>query len=217
MSEVNKRDLEEVTEGVPVVEESLKKAKKVEEEAKEASEEEVEEKVVMEKEVIKTPEKEVKEKVKSPKPEDKGLHSRVFFDVKIGDTPAGRIDIALHLDTPRTSENFFALCTGEKGKGRQGKPLHFLNCPFHRVIPGFMAQGGDFTKMNGTGGESIYGSEFKDENFIHKHEGPGILSMANCGKNTNGSQFFLCFKSTPHLNGMHVVFGKVTDGLDIIK
>ena len=94
--------------------------------------------------------------------------------------------------------------------------LSFQNCPFHRVIPGFMAQGGDFTRMNGTGGESIYGEKFADENFKHKHTGPGILSMANAGPNTNGSQFFLCFVATPHLDGKHVVFGKVTGGMEVI-
>lgn len=116
----------------------------------------------------------------------------------------------LFKETPKTSENFRVLCTGEKGKTRSGlKDLSFKNCLFHRIIPGFMAQGGDFTVGNGTGGESIYGSKFDDENFIHKHTGRGDLSMANSGKNTNGSQFFMCFKSTPHLNGKHVVFGKV--------
>ena len=115
------------------------------------------------------------------------LHSRVFFDITIGGTPAGRIEMDLYGETPATSENFRALCTGEKGTGKSGKPLHFKNCKFHRIIPGFMAQGGDFTKGNGTGGESIYGTKFADENFKYKHTGPGILSMANAGPNTNGS------------------------------
>jgi len=118
---------------------------------------------------------------------------------------------------PKTAENFRALCTGEKGRGKMGKPLHFKGSSFHRVIPGFMCQGGDFTRGDGTGGESIYGETFRDENFKHKHVGPGILSMANCGPNTNGSQFFLCTVATPHLDGKHVVFGRVVEGMDVVK
>ena len=145
-----------------------------------------------------------------------GVHSKVFMDIAIGNEK-GRIVIHLDSKTPKTSENFRALCTGEKGIGvKSGKPLHFKDSGFHRVIPGFMAQGGDFTNHNGTGGESIYGETFKDENFVVKHLGRGTLSMANCGPNTNGSQFFLCFKSTPHLDGKHVVFGKVVSGLDML-
>ena len=99
---------------------------------------------------------------------------------------------------------------------KSNKPLSFKGSKFHRIIPGFMAQGGDFTNHNGTGGESIYGEKFADEDFSQRHTGRGVLSMANSGPNTNGSQFFLCFKATPHLNGKHVVFGKVTKGLEIL-
>ena len=142
----------------------------------------------------------------------------VFFDISIGGSPIGRITMELFADTvSKTAENFRALCTGEKGTGLSGKPLHFKGSKFHRVIPGFMAQGGDFTRGNGTGGESIYGEKFADENFNYNHEGEGILSMANAGPGTNGSQFFLCFVSCPWLDGKHVVFGKVSSGLDLLK
>ena len=144
-------------------------------------------------------------------------HSRVFFDVTIGGQNVGRITMELFADTPKTSENFRALCTGEKGMGKTGKPLSYKGCIFHRLIDGFMAQGGDFTNKNGTGGESIYGMKFADENFNHKHTGPGMLSMANAGPGTNGSQFFITFGAFPHLDGMHVVFGKVTEGMEIVK
>ena len=116
-----------------------------------------------------------------------GIHSTVFFDVSIAGGKSGRIVMNLSAATPKTSENFRALCTGEKGTGNSGVPLHYKGSKFHRVIPGFMAQGGDFTHGTGIGGESIYGAKFEDENFVEKHNGRGILSMANAGPNTNGS------------------------------
>lgn len=143
--------------------------------------------------------------------------SKVFFEVSIAGVAKGRIVMGLWgKSVPKTAENFRALCTGEKGIGKSGKPLHYKGSTFHRVIQQFMLQGGDFTNGDGTGGESIYGEKFPDENFKHKHTRPFLLSMANAGPNTNGSQFFITTVKTPWLNGKHVVFGEVLEGQDLV-
>jgi peptidylprolyl isomerase len=143
---------------------------------------------------------------------------KVAIDVTIGGKPAGTITVELFADvTPKTADNFRALCTGEKGKGQSGKDLSYAGSPFHRIIPEFMIQGGDFTRGNGTGGESIYGEKFADENFKLKHTEAGTLSMANAGPNSNGSQFFITVAPTPWLDGKHVVFGKVVEGMDVVR
>jgi len=137
-------------------------------------------------------------------------HAKVFFDIGKDGALLGRIEMKLFKTTPKTSENFKQLCAGHKVGTYKASP-------FHRIIPGFMCQGGDFTKQNGTGGVSIYGHKFEDENFALKHKGAGTLSMANAGPNTNGSQFFICTDKTSWLDGKHVVFGEVVSGYETVK
>ena len=145
------------------------------------------------------------------------ITEKTFFDVEIDGAAAGRIVFGLYGgEVPKTVNNFATLCDGSAGVGNSGKALHYKGSAFHRVIPGFMAQGGDFTSGDGRGGESIYGNKFADENFNLSHTKPHLLSMANAGPNTNGSQFFITFKETPWLNGRHTVCGEVLEGFDVV-
>ncbi len=156
---------------------------------------------------------------KAESKEASSANPRCFFDVSIDNKPAGRIVMELYADTvPKTAKNFLEICKGEKNEANK-EGLSYKNSVFHRIIPQFMLQGGDITAGNGTGGKSIYGEKFADENLdtsVHKHSGPGILSMANAGPNTNGSQFFITTVATPWLDGHHVIFGKVVEGLDVV-
>ena len=145
------------------------------------------------------------------------MGDKVFLDVEV-DGKVDRLQFKLYNDkTPKTCKNFYHLCVGDKKNPESGRDLHYKNSKFHRIIPNFMMQGGDFTKHNGTGGESIYGRKFEDENFQVKHDKPGLLSMANAGPGTNGSQFFLTFVACPWLDGKHVVFGEFEGDSELLK
>ena len=144
---------------------------------------------------------------------------KVFLEVSLDGQAIGRLEIELYFDTvPETAENFRCLCTGERGRGSvSGKRLTFLGSVFHCIIPGFVCIGGDITMGDGTGGESIYGHAFKDENFEIKHDSEGIVSMANSGPDSNGSQFLICCTACPQLDGKNVAFGKIVSGMDTVK
>mmetsp|Transcript_87187 Transcript_87187/g.182458 ORF Transcript_87187/g.182458 Transcript_87187/m.182458 type:complete len:519 (+) Transcript_87187:163-1719(+) len=151
------------------------------------------------------------------KNERQEVNPQVYLELNLDGQSAGRLEIELFADVvPQTAENFRALCTGERGRGSEGKRLNYLGSPFHKVVPGVICAGGDITLGNGTGGESIYGLMFEDENFEVKHDARGILSMANSGPNTNGSQFFICLAPLPHLDGRNVAFGRIVGGLDVL-
>lgn len=153
-----------------------------------------------------------------PPPGDTSVTTKVFFDVDINGQDAGRIVFGLYGNhVPKTAENFRALCCGDFGRSKSGAELRFEGSCFHRIIPGFMCQGGDFTKANGTGGESIYGATFADEAFGIPHDRPFLLSMANSGPDTNGSQFFVTTAIAPHLDNKHVVFGEVLEGEEVVR
>jgi peptidyl-prolyl isomerase G (cyclophilin G) len=147
------------------------------------------------------------------------MSSKIYLDIVIGNKSLGRIDIELFFDiTPKTAENFRGLCTGEYGKGKvYKKNLHYQGSRFHRIVEDQFIQGGDFVYGNGSGGESIYGETFKDENFQRRHAVAGLLSMANKGRNSNSSQFMITLKPCPHLDGKHVVFGQVVGGMEIVR
>ena len=141
---------------------------------------------------------------------------RAFFDIAIANKPVGRLTFEVFKnDVPKTSDNFLAFCKGYKMN--ESANISYKDTIFHRIIPDFMCQGGDIMNGNGTGSVSIYGRKFEDENFKIKHDKPGLLSMANSGPNTNGSQFFLTTVETPWLDGHHVVFGELKEGLDVLK
>lgn len=155
---------------------------------------------------------------KENKPADTTITTKCFFDISIGDEDAGRVVMGLYgNEAPKTVANFVALCAGDQGETGSGKALRYEGSVFHRIIPGFMCQGGDFTNGDGTGGESIYGERFPDETFKVKHDREILLSMANAGKDTNGSQFFITVAPTPHLDGKHVVFGEVMEGVEVVR